>query len=109
TVVAIAWHIKAHNNAPFVKESGKLWGADVNWRTVTSYDATQAFITALKANPNPTRENVQMALSNSDFTAMGATSEINFLPSGDRNQKAQLVKVVPVQSSTSGYAFSPIP
>ncbi len=109
TVVAIAWHIKAHNNAPFVMESRQLWGGDASWRTVTSYDAIQAFITALKTNPNPNRENVQQALSNSDFTAQGATSEIHFLPSGDRNQKAQLVKVVPVQSSTSGYEFSPIP
>ena len=106
TVMAIAWHIKAHNNAPFVMEARQLWGADISGRTVTSYDATQAFITALKANPNPTRENIQQTLKKSDFKTEGATSTISFFPTGDRNQPVQLVQVI--KSPNSGYEFVPI-
>jgi branched-chain amino acid transport system substrate-binding protein len=72
-----------------------------------AYDATQALIAAIKRNP--TRQGVQEALSASDFSASGASGEIRFLPSGDRNRAVQLVKIEKGSRSGFGYDFVPIP
>jgi len=108
-VVAIPWHILAHPQDPFTQESRKLWQGDVSWRSAMAYDATEALISALNFSPNPTRETVQQALANSNFTAIGAGNEITFLPSGDRNQAVQLVKIVEGNRSGFGFDFVPIP
>lgn len=106
-VIAVPWHILAAGSENFAKRSRKLWGGDVNWRTATAYDATQALGTALQ--PNPTREGVSVTLHSPLFTASGASGTISFLPSGDRNAPVQLVKVVEGSRSTYGYDFTPIP
>lgn len=108
-VVAIPWHILAHPQDPFTQESRKLWLGDVSWRTAMAYDATEALISAINFSPNPTRETVQQALANSNFKAIGAGGEITFLPSGDRNQAVQLVKIVEGNRSGFGFDFVPIP
>lgn len=105
-VIAIPWHILANPNSEFAQAANQLWGGDVNWRTATAYDATKALITAI--SKNPTRTGVQEALSASDFTPEGATGVIRFLPSGDRNQPLQLVKVEPGNRSGFGYDFVPV-
>ena len=105
-VVAIPWHILAYPNSPFVQESRRLWGGDVNWRTATAYDATMALAEAMKVNP--TREGIEKALSASNFVANGATSPVRFLPSGDRNQAVQLVTVAPGNNPNLPYQFVPI-
>ncbi len=108
-VLAIPWHILAHVNEPFARASRKLWGGDVNWRTALAYDATLAFVTGLKQTPNPTRQGLQEVLSNPGFSFQGASGSIRFLPSGDRNQAAQLVTIKPNNRSGFGYYFEPIP
>lgn len=75
-VVAIPWHILAHTNTNFVKESRQLWGADVSWRTVMAYDAIISLTEAMKINP--TRQGIQETLSQSNFQAQGATSSVLF-------------------------------
>lgn len=105
-VLAVPWHILAHPEAEFPKTSQKLWGGAVNWRTAMAYDATRAFIEALKQNP--TREGIQAAFSEARFSAEGATGEIRFLPSGDRNQAVQLVEVEKGKRSGFGYDFVPV-
>jgi branched-chain amino acid transport system substrate-binding protein len=70
-VVAVPWHILGDSNSTFPLRSHKLWGGDVNWRTVTAYDACQALIAALQSPQSPTRSSVQKALISSDFQAMG--------------------------------------
>lgn len=107
-VVAIPWHILAHPQAPFPKQAKALWGGDINWRTAMTYDAMQALITAIANNPNPTRENLQTTLSSPDFVAQGASGDVRFLPSGDRNQAIQLVKVKSGSRSGFDYDFVPI-
>lgn len=107
-IVSIPWHILAHSKSNFVEESRNLWGADVNWRTVTAYDATIALAEAIKLNPNPTRDNIQQALSNANFKANGANFPVHFLPSGDRNQAVQLVKVAKINNPNFPYQFIPI-
>ncbi len=104
-VLAIPWHILAHNNEPFVKASRELWRAEVNWRTALAHDATLAFIVALEQTPNPTRKSIQAVLSDPNFVFEGASGTIRFLPSGDRNQAVQLVTIKFSDRSDFGYNF----
>ena len=105
-VVAIPWHIRGKVDANFPAAALSLWKGEVNWRTALAYDATQALIAGLKENP--TRQGIQEVLSASQFTVAGASGEISFLPSGDRNQKPQLVRVQSGNNSGFGYDFAPI-
>jgi branched-chain amino acid transport system substrate-binding protein len=107
-IIAIPWHILAHPQDTFTIESRKLWQGDVSWRTAMAYDATQALIQSLNLSGNPTRETIQQALSSSNFKAVGAGGEITFLPSGDRNQSVQLVKIVEGNRSGFGFDFEPV-
>ena len=105
-VIAIPWHIKKHTEEEFVKTAYELWRGEVNWRTATAYDATEALIAALAENP--TRTGVQKALSNRKFVAVGASSKIYFAPSGDRLEGIQLVEVDKSDRHPLGYEFTPI-
>ncbi len=105
-VIAVAWHILGNPDASFPKEATQLWGGEVNWRSAMAFDATTALIAAL--SKNPTREGVQAALAAPDFRATGAANEIKFLPSGDRNQAIQLVKVQKGTRTGFGYDFVPV-
>jgi len=106
-VLAVPWHIDGNLSSDFPQKSRQLWGADVNWRTALSYDATKAFIAAIELNP--TREGIQLGLTSSNLSATGATGAIRFLASGDRNAPVQLVKIAPGTRSRTGYDFVPIP
>jgi branched-chain amino acid transport system substrate-binding protein len=106
-VLAVAWHIDAFPKSNFLRQSRKLWGADVSWRTALSYDATIALIEALKINP--TRAGVQKALLAPNFSPTGASGSIRFLLSGDRNAFVQLVKIIPRNPSRSGTGFDFVP
>jgi branched-chain amino acid transport system substrate-binding protein len=106
-VVAVPWHILAAGSKNFAQRSRKLWGGDINWRTATAYDATQALGAALRQNP--TRAGMQQVLHSPSFAASGASRTISFLPSGDRHASVQLVKVVQGDRSAYGYDFTPIP
>jgi len=106
-VVAVPWHIESKTNSDFPRKSRQLWGADVNWRTALSYDATKALIAALERNPS--RSGVQQTLVSGDFSTIGASGVVRFLPSGDRNGTVQLVKIVHrKRSSTAEYDFVPL-
>ena len=103
-VLAVPWHIRTDPTAQFPLASRKLWGADVSWRTAMAYDATEALIAAVAKDP--TRQGVQKALTDSNFSALGAAGPIRFLSSGDRNQTMQLVKIVS-RKNPSGFEFIP--
>ena len=107
--VAVPWHILSHLQSPFVKDSQQLWGASVNWRTATAYDAVETLAAAIQAGGG-TREGVEDALTNSSFTAEGATDTVRFFPDGDRNQPSQLVTVEkkPGGPSGTGYDYVPV-
>ena len=106
--VAVPWHILSHTNSPFVQESERLWGAAINWRTVTAYDAVRSLAAAIEAG-GATREDIQAELSNSSFRTEGATDEIRFFPSGDRTQPSALVKVEKTTNGPSGTGYDYIP
>ncbi|NES21749.1 MAG: ABC transporter substrate-binding protein, partial [Symploca sp. SIO3E6] len=107
-VVGVFWHIDAATGSQFSRQSKQLWGADVNWITAMAYDATQAWIEALKQHPKPTRTKLQQTLSDSDFSAPGASETVRFIQTGDRNISVQLVKVIQDANSEVGYSFKPI-
>ncbi|MDJ0728849.1 MAG: ABC transporter substrate-binding protein [Crocosphaera sp.] len=108
-IVAIPWHISAHQNEPFVEVSRRLWGGKISWRTALAYDATLAFVTALEQTPQPTRQNIQATLSQADFSFQGASGSVNFLPSGDRNKAVQLVTIKANNRAEFGYEFDVVP
>jgi branched-chain amino acid transport system substrate-binding protein len=105
-VMAVAWAPQAIPGNPFAENAVKLWGGEVNWRSATAYDATEAIIAGLKQNQ--TREGLQQALSNPGFVTNGATGEVQFSPSGDRKGTAILVQVQPGQGSKTGFDFIPL-
>ena len=105
-VLAVPWHILADPQSSFPQTSKQLWNAEVSWRTALAYDAAIALIVGL--GRNPTRTGIQQALSASDFSAKGASGQIRFLPSGDRNRAVQLVTVQPGNRTSYGYDFVPI-
>jgi branched-chain amino acid transport system substrate-binding protein len=110
-VVSVPWHRDVNRNMSpgdsFAQTAAKLWGGNVSPRTATAYDAMQVIIAGLKENS--TRQGLQKALSNPNFSAMGATGEIKFTPSGDRQGGVFLVKVEPCGNrpcaSSTGYDF----
>ncbi|HEY9834969.1 MAG TPA: ABC transporter substrate-binding protein [Stenomitos sp.] len=106
-VLAIPWHILGNPQAEFAKTANQLWGGEVNWRTAMAYDAAQALIAGIARNP--TRTGVQQAMLAPDFSAQGAAGTIKFLPSGDRNQTVQLVKIQAGSGTPWGYKFVPLP
>ena len=104
-VLAVVWHPTAIPGSSFAVNARKFWGGPGSWRTAMAYDATKAAIAGLKSGIS--REQLQKALSNSGFSVNGATGAIQFLPSGDRQGSAVLVKVQPGQTSGTGYDFVP--
>ncbi|MEG4623666.1 caspase family protein [Microcoleus sp. w1-18aA5] len=108
-VVAIPWHIKNNRELGLGTTSKGLWGdRDINWRTVTAYDAAKALIAAIKHNPN--REEVAKILRTDSFNAQGAIEPVKF-SSGDRDGNIiELVKIVkPTSKSRSGYDYEFVP
>jgi branched-chain amino acid transport system substrate-binding protein len=106
--IAVPWHILANPNSSFAKTSRQLWGADVNWRTATSYDAASVFAVAA-AELSPTRQSIQARLASPGFSARNGSGTVKFAASGDRNQAIQLVTVAVGQRSGYGYDFVPLP
>jgi branched-chain amino acid transport system substrate-binding protein len=113
-IVSVPWHPEASPNPNFPPAAVKLWGGDVNWRTALSYDAVQTIEGAIalgKVTPGsgePGRVALAKALVDPNFQAQGATGDIRFLPSGDRNNNVLLLKVQPGSRSGTGYDFVPL-
>lgn len=104
--IAVPWHTLSHAQSPFVATARQLWGGDVNWRTATAYDAAMALAAGIEETPN--REGVAGVLADTNFAAAGATEDVRFFSTGDRNQTSQLVTVQKGNRTSSGYEFVPI-
>ena len=103
-VLPVPWHPETNPGNTFPKNATQLWGGVVNWRTATSFDATQAVIAGLQKSP--TREGLQQALKNASFSTPGASEDVKFLPTGDRAGRPILVQVK--LGGSSGYNFVPL-
>ena len=91
-ILAVPWFQQAPEAKIFVKNAKSLWGKTVGWRTATSYDATQALIKALSANPS--RSTILQNLRQINLKA-GDTSgyPLQFTQDGERQNKPILLKV----------------
>ena len=105
-VLAIPWHIKSSPNAEFTQVANKLWQSQVNWRSAMAYDSARALIAAI--GHQSSRQGVQKALSDPNFSTFGASEQVDFLPSGDRLKQIELVEVNSSTNSSFGYEFVPI-
>ncbi|MGB3533291.1 MAG: ABC transporter substrate-binding protein [Microcoleaceae cyanobacterium] len=114
-VVAVPWHPNFQNTASttFINTAKQLWKTEsVNWRTASSYDATQALVKGLKQLGNkPTREGLKQVLSSNDFSIQGATGTVEF-DGGDRKMKTEnqneLGILVQVQCNDNNCNFVPL-
>jgi len=113
-ILSVPWHGQASPNAKFVSSSTALWGGNVNWRTALAYDVGQVFGSAQTlGNLTPTegdspRSALAQVLNQASFKATGATGEIQFTPSGDRNGKVVLLTIKPGSTSGTGFDFVPV-
>ncbi|MBL1203383.1 MAG: ABC transporter substrate-binding protein [Nostoc sp. GBBB01] len=90
-VVAVPWFREAPQARDFSQTAKRLWEGDISWRTATSYDATQAFINSLSAQPS--RETILQNLTQIDLKAkLTSGNELKF-QKGERQSEAVLVKV----------------
>ncbi|MEG4025158.1 MULTISPECIES: ABC transporter substrate-binding protein [unclassified Microcoleus] len=103
-VLAVSWHPETNPGSTFPKNASQRWGGVVNWRTAMSFDATQAVIAGLRQSN--TREGLQQALRNPNFSTPGSSEDVKFLPTGDRAGKPILVQVK--QGGSTGYNFVPL-
>ncbi len=91
----------------FARSAQQLWGATVNWRTATAYDATQAIAEGLLRAGND-RSALQQALTAPDFAATSAgQGAVRFLDTGDRRLTPVLVQVQP--DGANRYRFRHLP
>jgi branched-chain amino acid transport system substrate-binding protein len=93
--------VPAFASSTFLERGRQLWGAEIKtWRTAAAYDATRAILAGLALNT--TRNGLQQALKDPNFSTMGAGRPISFLPTGDRMTSPVLVRVQPKEG---GYEF----
>lgn len=79
-VIVTPW--SPYDYPEFAKRAEDLWGATVNWRTATAYDATRAVIAGLEKSS--TRNGLQSVLQARDFSTPGSGDPVQFLESRDR-------------------------
>ncbi len=81
-VIAVPWHRSPYSD--FSQQAQDFWKASINWRTVTTYNATQAIIQALsESRINFSRRQLHQKLSSPNFWAEGAEGKISFDEYGD--------------------------
>ncbi|MFQ3584862.1 MAG: ABC transporter substrate-binding protein [Cyanobacteriota bacterium] len=108
-VVAVPWHPEIPRNRDFAQAAAQLWGGQVNWRTALAYDATRAFLQAFSFG-STNRSAVLARLGDPNFLVQdGASGQVRFLPSGDRDAPNVLVRVERGNRSGTGYDFVPLP
>jgi ABC-type branched-subunit amino acid transport system substrate-binding protein/tRNA A-37 threonylcarbamoyl transferase component Bud32 len=113
-IISVPWHFADSKNQNFALLAKDLWGIDVNWRTAMSYDAAQVLRMGRsigKIAPysgQAGRVMLAKTLAGADFKVSGATGEIRFLSSGDRNSNVVLLQIVPDSKSGTGYDFVPV-
>jgi branched-chain amino acid transport system substrate-binding protein len=98
-ILVAPWNPDAYPD--FASRARALWGATVNWRTATAYDAARAVIAGLQQGN--TRQTLQQALQNPNFSTPGSGDLVRFLDTHDRRLKPILVQVQP--NGVGGYRF----
>ena len=132
-VISTIWHPEADiSNKKFAKQfagsTQELWGATVNWRTASSYDAMQVIIEGLKkifhnnsdhTNLPELRQKLQKEIATKDFSVDGVTGKVSFRKEkaglfsetdeniGSRNDSEEIILVeITNKINESGLSFS---
>jgi ABC-type branched-subunit amino acid transport system substrate-binding protein len=95
-VLAVPWFREAPQSTKFAQAAAQQWGGGASWRTATSFDATQAFIAALKtaASSNFSRDEVLEALRRVNLSENETSGEaLKFTPDGERQSQPVLLQV----------------
>ena len=95
------------------------WIRNITWRTITSYDAAQAFVKALndlrnQGINNPSRQDVYRRLNDRTFSTPGATGNVEFNNQGQNNEHDRkpvkgvgvLVQVNKDSGNNDAYSFT---
>ncbi|MBD2414409.1 ABC transporter substrate-binding protein [Nostoc calcicola FACHB-3891] len=90
-VIAVPWFRDAPEAKSFSQAAKQMWGGDISWRTATSYDAAQAFINSLSAQPS--RETILQKLRQTNLSAKLTSGNNLKFQKGERQSEAVLVKV----------------
>ncbi|MEM7591690.1 MAG: ABC transporter substrate-binding protein [Cyanobacteria bacterium P01_A01_bin.83] len=101
-VLSVPWLPQTEVSTDFAADARQLWGGQVNWRTATSYDATQAIITGLQQATS--RDELQSVLTNPNFIVEGATETFQF-SKGDRLSQVQLAYIGKSNRDPDSYQF----
>ena len=97
-VLAVPW--QWNQNDSFASQAAKLWQGRISWRTATSYDATQALVTAFKNSPGD-RIGISQEL-NQGISLAKSVTDFNIF------NQIPLVKAVPGKAAGFNYQFDPV-
>jgi branched-chain amino acid transport system substrate-binding protein len=104
--IAVPWHRSPYSD--FYQQAQDFWKASINWRTATTYDATQAIIQALsESRENFSRRQLHQKLSSPNFVTQGAEGKTYFDEYGDF-QSTENVLVEVQESGKENYIFEKI-
>ncbi|NEO62486.1 MAG: branched-chain amino acid ABC transporter substrate-binding protein, partial [Moorea sp. SIO4G2] len=91
--IAVPWFREESDAKDFSTAASQLWRGEVNWRTATSFDATQAFIKALVEDAS--REIVLDKLRKVNLFASETSGlSLKFTDQGERESEPVLVEVL---------------
>jgi branched-chain amino acid transport system substrate-binding protein len=88
-VVSVPWHHATSPKQDFPIQAQQLWKQTVRGQTALAYDATRAFIEALRRQKTPSRQGTRAALADPSFKIQGATGPVAFDQKGDRKSPPQ--------------------
>ena len=90
--LTLPWHHTTSPDSIFSRNAEELWGQNVVEAPVAlAYDATRAFVRALRSQSKPTRQRTRDALAAPDFAVEGATGTVRFETNGDRRDPPQVI------------------
>ncbi|MDZ8051776.1 MAG: ABC transporter substrate-binding protein [Aulosira sp. ZfuVER01] len=112
-VISVNWFAEEQNSKEFADNARKTWGGQISWRTATAYDATQAFIAAIKniSSNNPTRPTVLEKLRSVNLPSSETSGyPLQFDRNGDSQKEPLVVRVVPTKGGlpVSGFKFEQV-
>lgn len=114
-VLPSLWTPESVPGQAFPKAAEALWSGPVNWRTATSYDATQIIIQVVeqleRANPPQpiSRKALYQVLSDEvNFFYQGVTGEIDFGGSKKSQRTVGLLRVEANPSNSAQFRFQPL-
>jgi ABC-type branched-subunit amino acid transport system substrate-binding protein len=94
-ILAVPWFPEESYSKAFATRACDKWGGGISWRTAASYDATQAFITAILDSQNLSRPSILEKLKSIALSPDKTSGDTLAFQNGERDEKPVLVKVVP--------------